>query len=348
MCCVEYLVARVQELQKTKLPMDSASSSAMLTELIPLPLPPSTTTSTTAPTLEYQRLLENIRERFRQVVGVAIPMRAASAPALILPGALEAGIVSDGISSVPERADLFSPQPVRAGSVQFNLPFLPEHRTSSPYTPGDSPHHQHQNQNQNPHQSQSSSGDHKKRHRKTPQAMESLEHGASSHYNLPWTEDEKRRLVELLEIYPEEEIQARRYAKIAAAIGTRTASQVANRINKLSMKRKRRLAQGILEPDAEIIDESRLAPSAKASADFQEYQRLKKILETVEENPNITIHHGFRCDVCEIEPIVGVRWRCSKCREPNAVDLCEECYEDAAGHLRTATHKPDHKFMKHK
>ena len=61
----------------------------------------------------------------------------------------------------------------------------------------------------------------------------------AAHYNLPWSEEEKRRMNELLLIYPEEEVISRRYAKIAAALGTRTSSQVANRINKLATKRQR-------------------------------------------------------------------------------------------------------------
>lgn len=34
------------------------------------------------------------------------------------------------------------------------------------------------------------------------------------------------------------------------------------------------------------------------------------------------IHHNFICDGCEVNPIVGVRYRCSV--RPN-FDLCQEC-----------------------
>lgn len=80
----------------------------------------------------------------------------------------------------------------------------------------------------------------KKRHLRTFTPIDSnSQHyiSPSPHYNLPWSEDEKKKLDELLLIYPEEEIQSRRYAKIAAAMGTRTASQIGNRVGKLGQYR---------------------------------------------------------------------------------------------------------------
>lgn len=55
-------------------------------------------------------------------------------------------------------------------------------------------------------------------------------------FNQLWSCDEQKRLEELLEIYPEEPIEARRYKKIAQALGTRTPIQVMSRIQKYFAK----------------------------------------------------------------------------------------------------------------
>ncbi|CAO3614114.1 unnamed protein product [Cunninghamella blakesleeana] len=55
-------------------------------------------------------------------------------------------------------------------------------------------------------------------------------------HNQPWTEEEQRRLEELLEIYPDEPVQAQRFNKISKALGTRTPRQVGSRIQKYFIK----------------------------------------------------------------------------------------------------------------
>lgn len=55
-------------------------------------------------------------------------------------------------------------------------------------------------------------------------------------FNQLWSCDEQKRLEELLEIYPEEPIEARRYKKIAKALGTRTPIQVMSRVQKYFAK----------------------------------------------------------------------------------------------------------------
>lgn len=55
-------------------------------------------------------------------------------------------------------------------------------------------------------------------------------------FNQLWSCEEQKRLEELLEIYPEEQIEARRYKKIAEALGTRTPIQVMSRIQKYFAK----------------------------------------------------------------------------------------------------------------
>ncbi|KAJ2964236.1 hypothetical protein NQZ79_g774 [Umbelopsis isabellina] len=55
-------------------------------------------------------------------------------------------------------------------------------------------------------------------------------------HNLPWSDEEQKRLEELLVIYPDEPVQAQRFNKIAAALGTRTARQVGSRVQKYFIK----------------------------------------------------------------------------------------------------------------
>lgn len=55
-------------------------------------------------------------------------------------------------------------------------------------------------------------------------------------FNQLWSCEEQKRLEELLEIYPEELVEARRYKKIANALGTRTPIQVMSRIQKYFAK----------------------------------------------------------------------------------------------------------------
>lgn len=55
-------------------------------------------------------------------------------------------------------------------------------------------------------------------------------------FNQLWSYEEQKRLEELLEIYPKEPIEARRYKKIAQALGTRTPIQVMSRIQKYFTK----------------------------------------------------------------------------------------------------------------
>lgn len=55
-------------------------------------------------------------------------------------------------------------------------------------------------------------------------------------HNLPWSDEEQRRLEELLKIYPDEPVQAQRFNKISAALGTRTPRQVGSRVQKYFIK----------------------------------------------------------------------------------------------------------------
>ncbi|KAJ1523763.1 hypothetical protein ONE63_001596 [Megalurothrips usitatus] len=55
-------------------------------------------------------------------------------------------------------------------------------------------------------------------------------------FNQLWTAEEQRRLEELLIEYPPEEVESRRYQKIAEALGNRTRMQVSSRVQKYFLK----------------------------------------------------------------------------------------------------------------
>ncbi|XP_076446943.1 ZZ-type zinc finger-containing protein 3-like [Babylonia areolata] len=61
----------------------------------------------------------------------------------------------------------------------------------------------------------------------------------SSTFNKLWTPDEQKRLDELLIKFPPEEVEARRWRKIAAAFGDRTPQQIASRVQKYFQKLER-------------------------------------------------------------------------------------------------------------
>lgn len=55
-------------------------------------------------------------------------------------------------------------------------------------------------------------------------------------FNLPWTAEEQKKLEELLLEHPPEKIESRRWEKIASALGNRTPTQVASRVQKYFIK----------------------------------------------------------------------------------------------------------------
>lgn len=164
------------------------------------------------------------------------------------------------------------------------------------------------------------------------------ERGAN--YNLPWTRLEIRQLSELLVHFPEEEVQCRRWAKISAALGTRTPTQVSNRINKMAQKEKKKRSFGAALAAGTagglmmsmMSNNSNNTTTARSKEELQkEYEGLEKALKVLEENKdpeNEKCHYGFRCDCCGMEPIVGrLRYQCLRCR---GVDLCSKCHDGSA------------------
>ncbi|KAG0189179.1 ZZ-type zinc finger-containing protein 3 [Apophysomyces sp. BC1034] len=65
---------------------------------------------------------------------------------------------------------------------------------------------------------------------------DNLQDSQTPTHNQPWTDEEQRRLEELLEVYPDEPVQAQRFNKISKALGSRTARQVASRVQKYFIK----------------------------------------------------------------------------------------------------------------
>ncbi|KAJ1989251.1 hypothetical protein GGI25_004793 [Coemansia spiralis] len=81
-------------------------------------------------------------------------------------------------------------------------------------------------------------------------------------YNLPWSDEEQQRLMDLLLIYPEEEIANSRWRKIAEALGTRTMRQVASRVQKYFIK----LAKAGLPVPGKVPDTSNWTSIGKGRA----------------------------------------------------------------------------------
>ncbi len=53
------------------------------------------------------------------------------------------------------------------------------------------------------------------------------------------------------------------------------------------------------------------------------------------------VHNGYRCDACNVEPIIGLRWKCRECPETMEVDLCSRCVVKP---FRNEHHNETHTF----
>ncbi|RIA95742.1 hypothetical protein C1645_802788 [Glomus cerebriforme] len=217
----------------------------------------------------------------------------------------------------------------------------------------------------------------------------------TGNYNIPWTDDEQRRLVELLAIYPDEEIQSHRFKKISEALGTRTPKQVASRVQKYFIKLAKhglpvpgRIPSVSFATTATKNSQSKNKKSGRASKpkvispspekrprhlrisglsyleerppptvympDDDDESIIKNEMMLVErpQNDNVQqtynvitgpVHHGFCCDGCHMDPIIGSRYLCSECDESREVDLCEECFGEEC--FENEYHKKTHKFI---
>ena len=101
-----------------------------------------------------------------------------------------------------------------------------------------------------------------------------------------------------------------------------------------------------MEPE-DVSDEDEVPESARSTPAYQELLWLKRIRreKELEQRFGPVVHQvkwscqkcqdkslicrfqGFRCDGCDVEPIVGGRFQCSEsaCKGADTVDFCCEC-----------------------
>ncbi|XP_015124990.1 ZZ-type zinc finger-containing protein 3 [Diachasma alloeum] len=188
-------------------------------------------------------------------------------------------------------------------------------------------------------------------------------------FNQLWTAEEQRRLEELLIEYPPEEVEMKRWTKIANALGNRTPKQVSSRVQKYFIKLLKaglpipgrgpkvktdfkkglhhRNLKGLLRRstffphqdfnDYEEREETRSHPSittedseddagpstgSEETSELRQIQLLKRIKTEKEEQGPLYQHFGYKCSICDEEPLKGTRWHCTECPD---VDLCSDC-----------------------
>lgn len=218
-------------------------------------------------------------------------------------------------------------------------------------------------------------------------------------FNQLWTIEEQKKLEQLLLKFPPEEVESKRWQKIADELGNRTAKQVASRVQKYfikltkagipvpgrtpnvcmyskkaSSKRQHHLNKHLYRPStfltsyeppvymddedershffnslqdnsADDSDEDGVPVELRHLPEYKELLELKKLkkqkLHELQAESALTQHVGYKCDICGMEPIQGVRWHCQDCPQDNAVDFCSTCSDCL---FRTDTHKPTHRL----
>ncbi len=101
------------------------------------------------------------------------------------------------------------------------------------------------------------------------------------------------------------------------------------------------LARAVAQHQDEIASLERFQISRKyADAMLAEYNICCQQSQSQSQQhcPANFIHHGFYCNGCGQEPIVGTRYTCSQC---SAYDLCPSCH---ATQVCVAPHQQDHEF----
>ncbi|KAJ8011042.1 hypothetical protein DPEC_G00054080 [Dallia pectoralis] len=216
-------------------------------------------------------------------------------------------------------------------------------------------------------------------------------------FNQLWTVEEQKKLEQLLLKFPPEEVESKRWQKIADALGNRTAKQVASRVQKyfikltkagipvpgrtpnmcmyskkVSNKRQHHLnkhlyrpstfltsyeppvymeeeddraAYYLQDPNGDDSDEDGVPVELRHLPEYQELLELKRMkkhkLQEIQLESSMTLHHGYKCDVCGVDPIQGVRWHCQDCPSDNAVDFCSNCSDCL---YQTERHHPTHRL----
>ncbi|XP_070973719.1 ZZ-type zinc finger-containing protein 3-like [Oncorhynchus clarkii lewisi] len=216
-------------------------------------------------------------------------------------------------------------------------------------------------------------------------------------FNQLWTAEEQKKLEHLLLQFSPEEVESKRWQKIADALGNRTSKQVASRVQKyfikltkagisvpgrtpnmcmyskkVSNKRQHHLNKhlyrpstfltsyeppvfmeeederaayysSLQDPDGDDTDEEGVPVELRHLPEYKELLELKRMkkhkLQEIQAESSMALHHGYKCDVCGVEPIQGVRWHCQDCPSDNAVDFCSNCSDCL---YKTESHLPSH------
>ncbi|EDV27438.1 ZZ-type zinc finger-containing protein 3 [Trichoplax sp. H2] len=211
-----------------------------------------------------------------------------------------------------------------------------------------------------------------------------------SSFNQLWSPEEQLRLEKLLEVFPSEEIESRRWEKIANALGNRTPKQVASRVQKYFIrlaklglpipgrvpnmpfykKGTKKLTDNpanyqpfcrpsvyMAENDKDIScsadskrslstsetvsDDEEIDFTLKNSDEYKQLIRLKKI-KKMQTTVRKVQHHGYQCDRCGMEPILGPRFHCKDCPADDSVDFCKDC---VISPMEIRLHKLNHELQ---
>jgi hypothetical protein len=197
-------------------------------------------------------------------------------------------------------------------------------------------------------------------------------------FNKLWTPEEQRRLEELLIEHPEEEVAAHRWAKIARALGNRNPRQVASRCQKYFLKlamsglpvpgkppnvenylnrkrnRRKKLADGheSQAPERNIEEADYYTPPPVYMSDDEEEvdpldptvaeveTKKRKVNERVVKkvDKQNSIHYGFKCAGCQMEPITGSLWQCTDCARGGTEVGSHFCGNCCKAHTQETAH----------
>ncbi|TSS97541.1 ZZ-type zinc finger-containing protein 3 [Bagarius yarrelli] len=224
-------------------------------------------------------------------------------------------------------------------------------------------------------------------------------------FNQLWTVEEQKKLEQLLLKFPPEEVESKRWQKIADELGNRTAKQVASRVQKYfikltkagipvpgrtpnlcmynkktSNKRQHHLNKHLYRPSTfltsyeppvymedederasffsnlqdgtahdsvskfKLHDEDSVPVELRHLPEYKELQELKRLrkrkIHEIQSESSLTQHIGYKCDMCGVEPIQGVRWHCQDCPQDNSVDFCADCAFKADTHMQSHRLEP--------
>ena len=199
-----------------------------------------------------------------------------------------------------------------------------------------------------------------------------------------WTEEEHKRLLELMRVFPEEEFPSRRYRKIAKALGDRNEFQVMKRIEsyykrlylaglpvpvsseRLAMllkdmksAKKKEVAS---QTSVHLFDEATEGSMSKVEVikpGFYKKPAVRMEEDSLKEIPNFSemgmnekkvdkkVNHGTRCACCGVSTIIGDCFSCEDCKRElgEGVDICEDCFRSEE-RRSFFSHKKEHRFEK--